>query len=671
MINELYKLSEAMEQAGISADTWHNKYYTLPNVTMKAPCIRITIASGKVVDLSTIDAKLAETLRRYGSNQGFYPGMNIVPLYRITDDAIKKELATITPENLTDDQLRRLKEFCVDSNWDSKFKGKYTVSFEKVTTELKEKGLGYEPLELLIHESDQFLNPEKMHAELEKITFQMLVQRKNISLSLILLFYCKPREEKEDKQKNISVMLETPALVNMGIPVVSGKFVDGMNRALLMAEHKKQVRADGVDAFDMPFTPVDEPMPKVKLAGGITAILRTMFSGQPCQTRYGKIEGGSYPLSVEMRKRLKAALEWIGSAEQKHKTWINTDKGEILFVYPSMLPEADISCVDLWGGNENNDVAFIDMSKQFIERVFGHKENADSLDSELIQVFILHKIDNGRTKITYTRQTNPKDLEECSMQWDAGCKNIPEYSFGKPKTPYPLNVATTLNRFWKANGTLATDKCKPIPKYHGIELLLNPYVSTVADLHMLVNKTCAIGPLAGYLTVQNKMGGQFAEEVKNIIALLGCILYRNGARKDNYMEKLPYLYGQLLKVSDELHLLYCKVVRKESYPTQFAGSAVYQAAIETPVRTLNMLGQRMRPYIVWARTYAVGKNVESGKESWRAKWLLSLYESLAEKLSEKLLEDTRFSDFDKAQFFLGYLAEFPKTEKKTDVNEEQ
>lgn len=103
MINELYKLSEAMEQAGISADTWHNKYYTLPNVTMKAPCIRITIASGKVVDLSTIDAKLAETLRRYGSNQGFYPGMNIVPLYRITDDAIKKELATITPENLTDD----------------------------------------------------------------------------------------------------------------------------------------------------------------------------------------------------------------------------------------------------------------------------------------------------------------------------------------------------------------------------------------------------------------------------------------------------------------------------------------------------------------------------------------------------------------------------------------
>ena len=136
------------------------------------------------------------------------------------------------------------------------------------------------------------------------------------------------------------------------------------------------------------------------------------------------------------------------------------------------------------------------------------------------------------------------------------------------------------------------------------------------------------------------------------------------------MEKLPYLYGQLLKVSDELHLLYCKVVRKESYPTQFAGSAVYQAAIETPVRTLNLLGQRMRPYIVWARTYAAGKNIEPGKESWRARWLLSLYETLGGKLSGELLEDTRFTDFDKAQFFLGYLAEFPKTEKKTVVREE-
>ena len=37
------------------------------------------------------------------------------------------------------------------------------------------------------------------------------------------------------------------------------------------------------------------------------------------------------------------------------------------------------------------------------------------------------------------------------------------------------------------------------------------------------------------------------------------------------MESLPYLYGQLLKAADELHALYCKVVRNGEVPPQFVG----------------------------------------------------------------------------------------------------
>lgn len=661
MINELYQLSEAMELAGITAGATHDKYLLLPNVTAKAPCVRITIENGKVLQVSEIDAKLAATLRKYGSNQGSYPCMNLTPLYRVTDVDARKMVSAVTPENLTDSRIQKLRELCVHSNWDANFKKKYRISFEKVTAELKAKVPEYQPLEMLMNESSQFLNPDKMHAELGQAAFQMLAKKENIALALLLLFYCydpdKDKVKEKNKTKNISVALETPALIELGIPAVSGKFVRELNQALLIAEGKNQAQAEGVDAYEKPFVSTDAPMPKVKLAGGITPILRTMFAGQPCQTRYGRIEGGSYPLSEEMRKRLKSALEWIGGPEQKHKTWINTDRGEILFVYPSKLPENDVSFVDLFGGNENNDIAFLDLSKQFLAQTFHYRKDVETPDPEWMQIFILRKIDNGRTKVVYTRQTNPGDLEKCGIQWDAGCKNIPSFCFGKPKVPYPLDIAATLNHFWKSDGTLATDKYRPIPRYHGIELLLDPEASTVTDLRLLVQKAYVLGPFLGSMLPRNGAGVQLVKETKAIIALLGCVLYRNGIRKDIYMEKLPYLYGQLLKVSDELHMLYCKIERKENYPAQFVGSTMYQAAIDAPVRTLNLLGQRMRPYIAWAKTYG-GASAE-----------LKKYGTLGNKLSEELSENIHFTDLGKAQFFLGYLADFPNNGKNTEAQD--
>lgn len=64
------------------------------------------------------------------------------------------------------------------------------------------------------------------------------------------------------------------------------------------------------DAFGIPFQAIEEPMPNVKLAGGFDVALRTMFKKQRCQTRYGKIENASYPISPQMRMGLQAALEW-------------------------------------------------------------------------------------------------------------------------------------------------------------------------------------------------------------------------------------------------------------------------------------------------------------------------------------------------------------------------
>ena len=126
------------------------------------------------------------------------------------------------------------------------------------------------------------------------------------------------------------------------------------------------------------------------------------------------------------------------------------------------------------------------------------------------------------------------------------------------------------------------------------------------------------------------------------------------------MEDYPYLYGQLLKVSDELHVLYCRVMRKGEVPMQLAGGSLYQAAGETPVRTLSLLAQRMNPYIIWAKSYRTKEVYEEKIESWRAGWLLDLYENIATKLYRVWSQEMHFNDAQKAQLFIGYLAAFPK-----------
>ena len=51
------------------------------------------------------------------------------------------------------------------------------------------------------------------------------------------------------------------------------------------------------------------------------------------------------------------------------------------------------------------------------------------------------------------------------------------------------------------------------------------------------------------------------------------------------MAQISYLYGQLLKLSDELHMLYCLAERNNSLPSQLVGNSFYKAAQNTPRRT--------------------------------------------------------------------------------------
>ena len=675
MINELFDLLEALDRVQTPTQSWHRKYKPIPNIRTDAPCVGITISGGKVVHIASVDANLGRLLRKYGSNQGSYPCMNLAPLYRVTDEAVKKELTELSkhPEKIDDACICKIKTWCEESNWERKFLGKYKISMENTPVELSQVVSQYPQLRILIDETNFFTSASVLHAELKRIAWKMIERKEQVSFALAVLFYLGNKDKSaEDDHGSLSVAFDSAKLIDEGTPAISEKFVHELNEHLLKAENDKRTECDMnmVDAFGVPFQAMEEPMPTVKLAGGFDVTLRTMFKEQQCQTRYGRIENASYPISPQMRIRLQSALEWIGSSERKNMTWINTDKDEILFAYPSSLPEVPLSYTAMFK-KSGNKTAFSTQAKEFIRAFQQTKKPGTDPQAERITIFILRKIDKARTKIVYTRQTDPYELERCSEEWTLGSANIPRFPFGTPDVPYPLNVADTLNCFLKQNGTIVEGKFKPFAQYHGIEILMDPALSVTADMHRLSECAMSIGAFCGNRCAQNDLSHPVLENAKNMLPLMGLILYRNHIRKDRYMDNLPYLYGQLLKAADELHVLYCHVVRNGDIPPQLIGGSLFQNAAEMPVRTMNLLSQRIMPYYSWAKSYRLKNIQESQKESWRAGWLYNMCEKTMGKLQNCWTPQTRFSDEEKAQLFIGYLAAFPKKEENEISTEEE
>ena len=700
MINELADLAVAMKQADVSAETRHRKYQKIRAVTEKNPCIRITLSDGRISQLESVTPELGEQLYTYGSNQGTFPAMNLQPLYRMTDAANKKSLKNML-QGKQEPDLQEIRSWCVEKNWGKKFRKKYKNCFVNVPNELKGIFTGSDhwvELETLFSEAEYFTDSDRLFGELEKKAFELIEKKVDLKMAFSILFHQgNANKEQENDSGKLTVILDSQKLIDAGYPVASVRFTKEFNRRLVEADENRLPDEEETvpDAFGVEFVQPKKsmPMPSVKLAGGFKVTLRTMYHGQPCQERYGKIDDASYPLSSRMRTDLASALEWLGNKEHQDIFWQKTDEGEILFAYPDQLPPSPPSFVKLFKRIKvDREKQFEQVAKEFLKDMNGlHRAEMDS-NADHIQVFILRKIDDARSKVIYTRITDPQEIERCSDSWSAGRDNLPDLSIGKPVTPFPIDSADILNKTWKQNGEPANDKFRPIPSYHGMELFFDAEHQASTDLSILIRNMEVIAPLLGRILSDHTDTGSRSDpeikekkksatkeqsnsglvyNMKQSVALMGFLLLELGYRKEQYMQDFAYQYGQLLKISDELHLLYCRAVRDGNVPPQLAGGSMYMSVSDAPIRTLGVLGDRMNPYITWANTYQYKDCQEKDIESRRAGGLLGLYQTTAGKIREAMEKESvsRFTDAQKAELFLGYISDFPRS-KSTNKTEE-
>jgi hypothetical protein len=684
MINELYSLSSTIESKGIVTKDWYREYKPLPQATKNVPCIRIWLAKdGSVCGLESLDTELVQSLRKFGNNQSAFPAFNIAPLYRIADQKRLDMLEQIENDcsRLDIDEIR---SWCVNDNWRGSLSKKINNCIHGAALRLLALIEGQQAKESgsivqLIHLADSFSDKpgHDFKTGLEKCVFQELQHKEDVRLALTVLFYKGNLAAKypEKDSGSLSVILDLQDWQQYGYPVASKHTTEQINELLLKSDQSNntsQTMSDETDAFGTPFINVDDPMPNVRLKG-FDVTLRTMFAGQPCQHRYRNIANTSYPIAHENRALIKKSLEWIADGDREGVTWQRIDKDEIVFVYPSRLPEVPLKFASIFGPRQDNgpvqtEARFERIAKEFIKTLKG------ILSSEMpdyIQVFTIRKIDKARSKVVFTRNCTPEQFIRAAEEWGIGCLNVPETKFAEQTTLFPLQTARIVNNVWKQNGELASS-VERMKYYQGLELLLDPPQESLTCnyLHTLLMNSSGLVKYAGnwqhggaecpkrIIDVEKQKN-----EVVLLLSLIGLLLYKHSDRKEKYMENMAYLVGQLLKISDELHALYCQAVREGSIPPQLVGGSLFVAASENPTQALAQLAVRMNPYITWAKQYRTKTVADKGKESWRAGWYLGLYEDVANQLYSELTNSIRFDDFEKAQFFIGYLASFPKREK--------
>ena len=436
-----------------------------------------------------------------------------------------------------------------------------------------------------------------------KAVFAKLEKKQDVGLALLILFQLGDASKPcKDDKRNISVFFDTDAYDTYGMYAASREFTAYLNTAFLQAERILMSGAsEQADAFGEIYIPPKAPMPRVKLAAGFKSALYTMYDKQPCQSRYHNFDDkrDSYPLSAQHRVQFQAALNWLGGdAKSKGITWLNTGKGEAVFAYPSSLPEAPLPYVQFFGHPDRSET-FKEISGSLLTAFNGipPKDRPES-----VQVFVLRKIDKGRTKILYSESALADALMHAAENWDMACNDLPDIASIRLSAPFPIDVAAVVNQVWRQDGESST--VSAMHPYEGIGLFLHraQHRLLLHELHILVQHGMPLFIHAGPLLHSGRKCSRVAQ-LEQILPVLSMLLFFSGNRKDDYMEATPYLMGQLLKASDELHALYCKVVRNNQIPPQLVGSALFVAASETPGRTLSQLSVRMAPYLSLAKLY--------------------------------------------------------------------
>lgn len=708
MLNELYRLAGVLEKSGIVPVDWYKEFQTLPKVSRQSHCFKVTVAVDEGVPLVYSITRLTQEqingLRKYMPSLGFsFPCFNIGPVIAegkadletvycrnagvaVEDGAKSTKLHKLFEQTMQSQPLALAFVIEERERCNPMFRDKKNETLrqclQSVGPRLRSK-LGDIPenfvlLDRLMDKMAAVEAEDFMRAIAFWVCHRLADDPTAWDDLHPLMVLPKSLSNESDYVSGTSIVLDartTGPLPPTYYPVAHKETHNWINRQLIASDcPAEENKATGfTDAFHEDAAGHEKKVDSVTLPilGGV--ILRSMTKESPCQYRYRTVESRSFRVGKESRRKTKGALEWLASPDNKGKTWGIVDGKELLFAYPAQLPQMQVQLASLLGASRDAiDVeSFSDLAKQVIRCLQGITPDLNQIELEF---FALRKMDKARTKVVFHRNLTAQRLKERTEIWQKGSENIPfirfrewgaqkgEAIWNTPITPKPLNVAQSINRVWKMDGSSVAE-VQVLEKTSGIDLLIRDQPSGMLAyiMRQALSNTKGLICTLGQATHCGKVLPlkKLSTEKQLVPSLFGLLLYQQGIYKEHYMKSPPFLIGNALAIADQLHQLYCQNVRKGSLPPQLLGNALMQAALETPVQALAMLARRLPPYLAWAQT-------NSTNDAGLSHFFLKQYRLVSQQLAVEELPK-RLNDNERAVLLLGYLAGVPKEDAQGET----
>jgi hypothetical protein len=463
------------------------------------------------------------------------------------------------------------------------------------------------------------------------------------------------------------------------------------------------------------------PQPNVAVLGQTYLFAKNRDA--PANDRYGRFAADALPVGRDVAIRLAAAFQALTADDRRGITWrpipsnVAKDSDLLLAFVHGVGDEQSMKVVmqevdDLSEETPINaeDVEF-NARRRYESRtrpVIEAPQAKRQLDETTqLDFVVFRKIDPANRKVIYSAATTIGALRIAVDRWIAGGKNVPAWVRlplpGKkgsisPRSGPMLVSPLSLIDFSKAmfiRGGTQKQEVVGIPAAEAMALFLEdiPTAGCLAAqrvrrfLHMVLERRT--GLLAGTAHALRRSFESLKEfdrrEVLRTVTVLGILLEKlkgiiaHSSDREDDMESMAFQFGQLLAAVDVLHAGYCADVRKGDVPPALLGNQVFAIAQSSAKRAVEVLGQRLAPYLAWeVRTardrgridgLANSKNPKEKERGWDIRKALRQARAirpLATNLREFLPDPaSRDEDLFRARLVLGYLAGIPPREDQS------
>jgi hypothetical protein len=440
---------------------------------------------------------------------------------------------------------------------------------------------------------------------------------------------------------------------------------------------------------------LDGNFPQPNLPGLGQTYLFSRNKDIPALDRYGRMGPGSVAIAADVAGRLSGALLALTDSARRGKTWNlipaeTGDKPDLLIV--SLSSNISYELADAF--STEDDVPGWPTVEQAAESVVTHFDGlaASALPQDEVRLLILRTIDPANRKAVYDRHTNVQHLHEAAGRWKAAMHNTPSgisflvaskkvVAVRRPPMLPPISLVA-LSRMLFASSGRRRVQVSGLPASEALGIFLNDSAAmprALRVLHLLLKRH---EPLLAGLTHASVRGSDSLKSFDKTMDLrrdalrsaawIGALLFILGRPKEDYMRETAYKLGQLLAAADAVHIGYCAQMRGGDVPPTLLGNAVFSIAGRDPVRALDILQGRWKPYGAWARrTNALKASAAKDEQLvWQIRRGISqarLAGPLCSEIKGELL-GVRVDQIFRAELLLGYVAGLERDENSAAAN---